>query len=116
VVESVHARAPGARYPKQYLLDKLRAGRPVTVTAGELPVEHGGTPKPRTRVEANARTDVELAAAAAVLVLHLDGRVMPASPGDVDPIDVFHEYRNLQQAWLRPHLTVGGWVIGRRRR
>lgn len=84
---SVHGRVPGARYPRQYVLDKLRAGRPATAAAGELPVEYGGTPKPRT--------EAELAAAAAVLVLHSDGRVVRARPGDVDPMDVFDEYANL---------------------
>lgn len=92
---SVHGRVPGARYPRQYVLDKLRAGRTATVTAGELPVEYGGTPKPRTRIDAEARTDAELAAAAAVLVLHPDGRVVPAGPGDVDELDWLDEYRNL---------------------
>lgn len=33
--------------------------------------------------------------AAAVMMLHSDGRMVPTIPGDVDPMDVFGEYRNL---------------------
>lgn len=93
--ESVHGRVPGARYPKTYLLGKLRRGEPVAVEAGFLPPEFGGVPRPRTKVEADGRSEQAKRAARSMVTVHPDGRVVSAGPGGADELDVFDEFRNL---------------------
>ncbi|MCV6975326.1 hypothetical protein [Mycobacterium bourgelatii] len=69
---------PG-RYPRQQVLDRLRAGQPVAVTVGELPERlrpTGCVLPPRTHAEEYQRRASE------IVTIHADDRVTLGAEGE----------------------------------